>query len=75
MKFDHPIWDRLTKESKEFIKLALEKDYTKRPNALQLLDHEWIRKQVKYPQIEEGEMVDIVSNLKEFTVFIKILTI
>ena len=75
MKFDHPIWDRLTKESKEFIKLALEKDYTKRPNALQLLDHEWIRKQVKYPQIEEGEMVDIVSNLKEFTVIIMILTI
>lgn len=68
MKFDHPIWDRLTKESKDFIKLALEKDYTKRPSALQLLDHEWIRKQVKYPQIEEGEMVDIVSNLKEFTV-------
>ena len=34
LKFDHPIWDRLTKESKDFIKLALEKDYTKRPNAV-----------------------------------------
>ena len=68
LKFDHPIWERLSKESKEFIKAALEKDYTKRPSARELLDHDWIRKQVKFPQIEEGEFVDIVSNLKDFTV-------
>ena len=74
LKFDHPIWDRLSREAKEFIKIALEKDFTKRANAFQLLNHEWIQKQVKNPQIEEGEMENIASNLKDFTVIIYFLT-
>jgi calcium-dependent protein kinase len=52
LKFDHPVWEKLSKESKEFISWALEKDYTKRPTAKQLLDHEWIRKMIKEPDLK-----------------------
>jgi calcium-dependent protein kinase len=42
LNFDHPVWEKLSKESKEFIKLALEKDFLKRPTAAYLLDHPWL---------------------------------
>ena len=52
LKFNHPIWERLSGESKDFIKSALERDFTKRPTALQLLEHPWIKKQIKNPAID-----------------------
>jgi serine/threonine protein kinase len=51
LTFDHPIWGKLSKEAKDFIKLALEKDFLKRPTAAYLLEHEWLTKQIKEPLI------------------------
>lgn len=48
--------------------MALEKDYHKRASAKQLLDHDWIRKQVKEPEIGKETQLDIHSNLRKFRV-------
>lgn len=42
--FDHPIWDKVSNEAKDFIKKALAKDRNHRPNASEMLDHPWIRR-------------------------------
>lgn len=53
MNFDHPIWEKVTPEAKDFIKLALEKDYHKRASAITLLEHPWIKKQVDEPELDK----------------------
>jgi len=35
-------WEKVSPEAKDFIKKCLEKDYKKRPSALQCLQHEWL---------------------------------
>ena len=60
----------MTPESKDFIKYALEKDYHKRASVQQLLEHDWIRKQIKEPEIGKDVQLDIHSNLRDFKVII-----
>jgi serine/threonine protein kinase len=50
--FDHEIWTRVSPEAKDFIRRALVKNKNDRASAKDLIDHEWIRKQVKSPEIE-----------------------
>lgn len=38
------VWQKVSLEAREFIKLALEKDFLKRPSAAFLLEHDWLRK-------------------------------
>lgn len=47
LDFEHPIWDKVSKASKDFIRKCLDKDFNKRPQAKDLLEHEWFMKQVK----------------------------
>jgi calcium-dependent protein kinase len=51
LSFDYPIWDKVSSESKDFIRKALNKDFHARPNAKALLEHDWIRKMVKEADI------------------------
>lgn len=53
LQFEHAIWDKVSKASKDFIKKCLEKDYSKRPQTKDLLNHEWFTKMIKEVQVEE----------------------
>jgi calcium/calmodulin-dependent protein kinase I len=44
LSFDHTIWEKVSVEAKDFIRLALQKDPSKRANAIDLLQHKWIEK-------------------------------
>lgn len=68
LEFDHPIWEKLSNESKDFIELALVKDYTSRSNAKAMLDHPWMRRFVKEPSVDKQIELDVADNLKDFTV-------
>lgn len=50
--FDHPVWEKVSPDAKDFITKALIKDKNGRASAKTLIEHEWIRKQVKNPEIE-----------------------
>lgn len=66
LMFDHPIWEKVSGEAKDFIKKALAKDSNKRPNASELLDHAWIRRFIKEPRVGDEVQLEVVNNLKEF---------
>jgi len=66
--FKGRIWEKISPEAKEFIALALEKDYNNRPSAKTLVEHEWIKKFVVEAEIERDVGLDIHSNLREFRV-------
>ncbi len=44
ISFEHPIWDKISPEVKDFILHALQKDPKKRADAKTLLDHPWLFK-------------------------------
>ena len=66
--FDHPIWDQISEDAKDFIRLALTKDKNKRKNASDFLEHSWIRKQVKQQGLTEEVKLEIAHNLQDFRV-------
>lgn len=58
-----PIFQKVSEEAKDFIKLALTKDMNKRPSAKVLLEHDWIQKTVKQPEIDRNTQLDVAGNL------------
>lgn len=62
------VWQKVSLEAREFIKLALEKDFLKRPSAAFLLEHDWLRKQIKEKLVHSSTSLDVGSNLREFSV-------
>jgi len=42
LKFDDPVWQHMSKSSRDFLQLAMAKDPANRPSAQKLLEHEWI---------------------------------
>ena len=69
VSFDHQIWNKVSVEAKDFIRKALIKDMDDRYDTKMLLDHEWIYKFVKDPEIGEAIQLDVCNNLREFRVF------
>ena len=56
----------ISSDAKDFITKALIKDKDDRYDAKMLLDHAWIHKQVKEPEVGERAQLDIFNNLREF---------
>lgn len=57
------MWEKVSEEAKDFIRQALNKDKHDRPEAKSLLDHIWIKKQVKEPEIEESVQLEVGQHL------------
>ncbi|CDW81372.1 protein kinase domain containing protein [Stylonychia lemnae] len=66
LSFDHEIWDKISQDAKDFIRLALQKDHTRRANAKDLLDHAWIIKHINNKQVTQEVQLDVINNLREF---------
>ena len=64
--FDNQIWNMISADAKDFITKALIKDKDDRYDTKMLLDHVWLYKQVKEPEVGERAQLDIFNNLKEF---------
>lgn len=68
LSFDHPIWQQISSEAKDFITNALIKDQNLRWDARRLLEHPWIFKMVSVPDVKQGVQLNVANNLKEFRV-------
>ena len=68
LSFDHPPFTHVSPSAKDFISRALCKDQEKRPDARQLLEHEWIKEMVKEPEVKAEKELGIGHNLREFMV-------
>ena len=66
--FDHPIWEKISDDAKDFIEKALVKDKSQRATALDLLNHDWIAKMVREEPLEQQVMLDIAQHLSDFRV-------
>lgn len=75
LSFDHPIWDRISPEAKDFIIKALDKSPNKRADAKTLLDHPWLFKQINNPNVKDQVQLEVANNLKEFRVSLFFLTL
>lgn len=68
ISYEDPIWDTLSDESKEFVKLLLSWEEKMRPTAEEALQHPWILKKAK--SISSLELkrstMDALSNLEKF---------
>ena len=53
LNFDHPIWDKISAEAKDFIIKALQQDPSKRADAKTLLDHPWLYKQINEINVKD----------------------
>lgn len=66
LQFDHPIWDKISPEAKNFLKMALEKDYHKRATAKQLIEHEWLKKSIKESDVRKDVDIGVKNNIEQF---------
>eukprot|EP00331_Platyophrya_macrostoma_P017306 CAMPEP_0176466452 /NCGR_PEP_ID=MMETSP0127-20121128/37899_1 /TAXON_ID=938130 /ORGANISM="Platyophrya macrostoma, Strain WH" /LENGTH=495 /DNA_ID=CAMNT_0017859619 /DNA_START=33 /DNA_END=1515 /DNA_ORIENTATION=+ len=57
------VWTKISPDAKEVITQMLTLDYTKRPSALEVLQHPWIQKNSNKEPID----VDVLSNLSAFS--------
>ena len=65
IKFNPYKWSNLTENSKDFIKICLNKDPTKRPSAIEALNHKWF---LHFIQVSNQKYItqDILLNIKNF---------
>lgn len=68
LSFDHPIWDKISPEAKDFISKALDKDASKRADTKVLLDHPWLYKLINEPNVQMQVQLEVAQNLTEFRV-------
>ena len=75
IKNKEPVYSsQLSKEANNIIKLMLNKDPSKRPNAQELLDNLWFNKTIKYlfkDDIKDLEMISVLKNFKTPNNFMK----
>ena len=66
IKFNPYKWNNLSENSKNFIKLCLNKDPNKRPSAVEALGHPWFN----YIEISSPKNItqDILNNIKNFSI-------
>ena len=66
IKFNPYKWNNLSENSKNFIKLCLNKDPNKRPNAVEALGHVWFNSiEISSPK---NITQDILNNIKNFSI-------
>ena len=66
IKFNPYKWNKLSENSKNFIKLCLNKDPNKRPNAVEALGHVWFNSiEISSPK---NITQDILNNIKNFSI-------
>ena len=65
IKFNPYKWNNLTENSKDFIKICLNKDPDKRPSAIEALSHKWF---LHFIQVSNQKYItqDILLNIKNF---------
>jgi serine/threonine protein kinase len=68
LSFDHPIWDKISPEAKDFINKALAKDTNKRADTKTLLDHPWLFRQINEINVKDQVQLEVANNLTEFRV-------
>ena len=56
----------VSKEAKDFILRALDKDITKRASAEQLLNHPWLKSNEVHPTITDQTLTQVANNLQSF---------
>ena len=68
VKFDNPIWNNVSNNAKSFVKLCLEKNRTKRPNAYKALDHPWFTNVLNATHRLQNLREDILMNIKNYNI-------
>jgi len=60
--FQHPAWDSISQQAKDFIKLTFTLDHTLRPDASSLLGDPWLQQDAKRPPLRS----EFVHHLRSF---------
>ena len=68
VKFDLPIWNNVSNNAKNFVKLCLEKNGIKRPSAIKALDHPWFTNVLNATHRLQNLNADILMNIKNFNI-------
>ena len=68
VKFDLPLWNNVSNNAKNFVKLCLEKNRTKRPSAIKALDHPWFTNVLNATHRLQNLKPDILINIKNFNI-------
>ena len=63
---DDPIWNKISKEAKQLIKLMLEKNYKTRQYARDILENPWFKNASKI-NVDRELMIESLKNLKSFS--------
>ena len=63
---DDPIWNKISKEAKQLIKLMLEKNYKTRHYARDILENPWFKNAPKV-NVDRELMIESLKNLKSFS--------
>ncbi|CAB9505557.1 MAP kinase-activated protein kinase 2 (Fragment) [Seminavis robusta] len=67
VKYDDPVWESLSDESQEFVKLLLTWDETQRPTAVEALKHPWLKmKRRVTPAGLRDTTMQALANLEAF---------
>lgn len=68
ISYDDPIWDSLSSESQDFVKLLLNWEETLRPTAEEALQHPWIQQQARRQTslALRQDTMNALSNLEAF---------
>ena len=68
IKFNSPIWNKVSNNAKSFVKLCLEKNPAKRPSAIKALDHPWFTNVLNETHRVQNLRADILLNIKNFKI-------
>ena len=65
--FTKEVWKQVSPNAIDFIKKCLNKDYTKRPEVSELLNHSWIKEMVQEKTVSNNLQLEVGANLANFT--------
>jgi len=68
IKFNSPMWNKISNNAKSFVKLCLEKNPDKRPSAITALDHPWFTNVLNETHRVQNLRAGILLNIKNFKI-------
>ena len=68
VKFDSPIWNNVSNNAKNFVKLCLERNRNRRPSAYKALDHPWFSNVLNATHRLQNLKPDILISIKNFNI-------